>query len=174
MQRRTWWIALALGLGLGAGCGGKKEEAAAPAPKTYKLSTRADQEEPPGGVSVTITWPAGWKETEVKPTGPNLEIAGAENMMESSSLLLRHCPEGTEGAACLDQTIDKLHDPAKTKKTPVGERVWVRSSVGKLQNGSLFVYHPGSKKVVECQTYVKPEHEAKLEDARKACESLTF
>ena len=169
---QSWWWMIACVLV--AGCGDKKQDAPPPpVAKTYKLSTRADKEEPPGGVSVTITWPAGWKETEVKPLGPQVEFPGAD-IMEGSTLILRHCPDGTEGAACIDAWTSKLHDPAKTKHTPVGDRRWVDSKVGKLPVGSLFVYHPATKTVVECQTMVKEAHVAKLAEARAACERLTL
>src|SRR5688500_13269358 len=139
MQRSAWMIALALV----GGCGEKKAEAPA-GPKTYKLSVRADKEDPPGGVTVSITWPAGWTERELKPTGPRLAIAGADGVLEGTALLLRYCPDALEDAACVAKIIEQLHDPAKTKTTAVGDRTWIDSTLGKMMNGSLFVYHPAT------------------------------
>jgi hypothetical protein len=96
-------------------------------------------------------------------------------MMEGTTLILRHCLEGTEGAACIDGWLGKLHDPAKTaEQAPVGDRRWVKTNLGKMPVGSLFIYHPATKTVLECQTMVKEEHAAKLDEARKACESITL
>ena len=68
---------------------------------------------------MTITWPAGWTEKEVKSIGPRVVFPGADTMMEGTTLILRHCLEGTEGAACIDGWLGKLHDPAKTAEAGV-------------------------------------------------------
>ncbi len=166
MQRRALVIAM-----MCMACGKKGDAPAGPA--TYTLSVRGDKQAPPGGVKVTITWPAGWSQAE-KPDAmgaPRMVPPDVEGILEGATLVLRYCPDDKQGDACIDHWVKTLHE-GPVEQTPVGDRRWIKTKLGKIVNGSLFVLHPATKTVVECQLFVTPEHEKFLADMRKACEGL--
>ncbi len=156
-----------------AACGGKTDKGGAGGPQTYQLWTDRTKTTPAGGVTLHITWPADWKVLQTLADTVDVKPAGATGTFEVK-MIVRPCPDGAVDAACIDSwRMSDNYDIDLANKV-VNGRGWLTRKIGDQVDGSLFVFHPATKTVVQCRTLVSSENEDKLAIGRKACESLTF
>src|SRR5689334_5722132 len=115
------------------GCGGKKSDTADGGPQTYQLWVDGKKTTPDGGVTVKVTWPAGWKSRAGSPGATRPATTGEFDVQ----LYLSDCNDGKVGQDCIDDKI-RATRAEREDWTSDASRGWAKVREGDKFHGNVF------------------------------------